>query len=368
MDHLMENTRKTPFYQNHKDHNARMIDFGGWLMPVEYESILKEAKKTRVSCGLFDASHMGEIEIRGKNAQRFLQQLVSNDISLIKKGQLQYNLFLNEEGCPLDDLMVYNFGEFFWCVVNASNRDVVSSWLKKHQYDGVEIIDHSDQLCLLALQGPYSEAVMKEILGDSIQELEYMHFTDTFVQGKRIVISRSGYTGEDGFELYFPNEDASFWWDILLEKGKKYDLALCGLGARDILRIEAGYPLYGHEINTTINPFEAGLNWAVKLNKDFIGKDALVIAKKQGVNRKRIGFVMEERAVPRMDYAVYSQGEIIGTVASGTYSPNADKYVGMAYVKTDYAKAGVALEIKIRDRFYRAKVVSYPFVAIKTKK
>ncbi|MCM8787887.1 MAG: glycine cleavage system aminomethyltransferase GcvT [Candidatus Omnitrophica bacterium] len=351
---------KTSLYNKHIENKAKIIDFAGWALPLEYDSSLREAKSTRLSCGLFDASHMGEIRIIGEGAFRFLQRLTSNDISLTKKGQLQYNLFINNEGGIIDDFMLYNFGESFLCVVNASNIQKDYKWLSSNSIKNVEIIDESLDTSLLSLQGPKAFLVLGEIFGKQIQELTYMHFVETFFENKKIIISRSGYTGEDGFELYCRWEDAINLWDLILEKGKKYNLKLCGLGARDILRIEAGYPLYGHEISDKIDPFSASLEWVVKLDKDFIGKEKLLEIKEK-IKYKRVGFLMEEPGLARQDYKIFNSQKMIGWVSSGTYSPNLDKFIGMAFVEKEI-ELDSKVEIKIRDKFYKAKIVSFSFI------
>ncbi|MCM8831617.1 MAG: glycine cleavage system aminomethyltransferase GcvT [Candidatus Omnitrophica bacterium] len=351
---------KTSLYEKHIENNAKIINFAGWAMPLEYNSSLKEAKSTRLSCGLFDASHMGEIRVVGKDAFKFLQRLTSNDISLTKKGQLQYNLFINKEGGIIDDFMLYNFGESFLCVVNASNTQKDYNWLLSNSDKNVEIIDESLGTSLLSLQGPKAVLVLEEIFGKNIQKLNYMHFNEIFFSNKKIIVSRSGYTGEDGFELYCKWEDASNLWDLILEKGKKYDLVLCGLGARDILRIEAGYPLYGHEISEKIDPFSTSLDWVAKFNKDFIGKEKLLEIKEK-IKYRRVGFLMEEPGLARADYKIFNSQKMIGWVTSGTYSPNLDKFIGMAFVEKDI-ELGSKVEIKIRDKFYKAKIVSFSFI------
>lgn len=360
--------KKTPFYQKHIEAKARVVDFGGWAMPLEYESILKEAKATRSACGLFDASHMGEIRIRSKGALAFLQKLTPNDISLTKRGELQYNLFLNSRGGIIDDLMIYNLGESYLCVVNASNIEKVYSWLKENKTQDVEVINDSPNIFLLSLQGPKAYLVIEAIMREDINSLEYMHCRETNFGNRDILISRSGYTGEDGFEIYGLNKDAIFIWDLLLEKGKKLGLTLCGLGARDILRIEAGYPLYGHEINDVTNPLEASLGWVVKFNKDFIAKEKLLETKKKGFTRKRVGFIMEERAISRQGYHLYAENKNIGEVTSGTYSPNLDKFIGMAYVDCAYAAEQTLAQIKIRDKYYKARITKINFITAKTAK
>jgi aminomethyltransferase len=247
------------------------------------------------------------------------------------------------------------------CVVNASNTQKVYSWLKENSNKSVEIVDESPNIFLLSLQGPKAYLLMQEILQD-IGGLEYMHCRQINFKGKNILISRSGYTAEDGFEIYGLNKDAYLVWDLLLEKGKNLGLTLCGLGARDILRIEAGYPLYGHEINDDTNPLQASLEWVVKFNKDFIAKDKLLEIKGKGFTRKRVGFIMEERAIARQTYQIYHKGNVIGAVTSGTYSPNLDRFIGMAYIEKEFSKTGTSIEIKIRDKFYQAQVSNFNFI------
>jgi len=364
--------KKTPLYQKHVENNAHIVDFSGWALPIEYTSILKETKAVRTTCGLFDASHMGEIIIKGVQALDFLQALTPNDISKTKPGQLQYNVFLNEKAGIIDDLMVYNLGGSFLCVVNASNINKVYTHLCRAKLEGkyvkpdnVEIVDESPEISLLSLQGPASSKIISEIFGKDINNIKYMHFVQLNFKNKNIILSRSGYTGEDGFELYCPNGVAVSLWDAILEKGKKYNLCLCGLGSRDVLRIEAGYPLYGHEINDCTNPLEASLNWVVKFKKDFIAKDKLESAQ---IKRLRMGFVMSDRAIARQGYSVYSNNKIIGEVTSGTFSPNLDKFIGMAYIDKELSKPGAEVTIKIRDKFYKAQTSDFNFIKSRTKK
>ena len=359
--------KKTPFYQKHLQNKGRIIDFCGWALPSEYKSMLAEAKAVRLKCGIFDASHMGEIEVKGRGAFSFLQRLVSNDISIIDAGRMQYNLFLNEAGGIIDDLMIYRQEESFLCVVNASNKDKVLRWLEKNIQPDVEITDQSNNLALISIQGPHSAEIVKKVFGPEESELKYLSFRKIKIQDGEIIISRSGYTGEDGFEIYLSWEGGIQWWNKLTELGQELGIKPCGLGSRDILRIEAGYPLYGHEIDDFTNPYEACLVWAVKLNKDFIGKEELLKAKDKGLKKKRIGIIMQERAVPRQGYLLYLEGRVIGEISSGTYSPNLDKFIGMAYVEEKYAKCGLEVSLEVRNKLYRAEVARFPFVDIRTK-
>lgn len=359
--------KKTPFYLKHLQSNGRIVGFSGWAIPVEYKSILAEAKAVRSSCGLFDASHMGELVIKERGAFSFLQKLISNDLSNISAGQMQYNLFLNESGGIIDDLMIYHQGDAFLCVVNASNKDKVLKWLNKNIQPEVEIVDRSKEIALLSLQGPQAAGIVEKVFGQDVAAIEYLFFIKKQIEGQEIFISRSGYTGEDGFEIYLPWENSSQWWDKLIKAGQDFGLKPCGLGSRDILRIEAGYPLYGQEINDAINPYQASLGWAVKLNKDFIGKKKLLEIKSQGLRRERVGFIMQERAVARKGYLLWEEGRTIGEVSSGAYSPNIGKFIGMAYVDKEHAKIGCEVSIEVRNKLYKAKIAKFPFVDIKTK-
>lgn len=358
--------KRTPLYQKHLQNNGRFIDYCGWELPVEYKGMLAEAKKTRKACGIFDASHMGEIIVKGKGALEFLQGLVCGDLLKLPVLKMQYNLFLNESAGVIDDLMVYRLKDGFMCVANASNKDKVLCWLNKHKTAGVEVIDKSSITALISLQGPCSQAVAEKVFGREVAGLGYMRFIEGKIRGKEMIVSRSGYTAEDGFEIYTLWQDAEFVWDRIAEAASVFDFAFCGLGSRDILRLEAGYPLYGHEINEDINPYEAGLGWAVKLNKDFIGRQMLLKIKSQGISKKRVGFIMQERSFARQGYILYSGEKEVGKVSSGAYSPNLDKFIGMAYVEKDYAQTGSEILVKIRGRLYKAEIVKFPFVVVAT--
>jgi len=358
--------KRTPLYQKHLQNKARLIDYCGWELPVEYKGMLLEAKQTRKACGLFDASHMGEIIVKGKSALEFLQGLVCGDLSSLPEGKMQYNLFLNDNAGIIDDLMVYRLKDGFMCVVNASNKDKVLGWLNNNQKPDVEIVDKSDKTALISLQGPCSAAVAEKVFGKEASGLSYMYFIKGKIHDKEVIISRSGYTGEDGFEIYTLWQDAEFWWDKIVKAADNFGLAFCGLGSRDILRLEAGYPLYGHEIDDNTNPYEAGLGWAVKLNKNFISREKLLKVKSEGIQKKRVGFIMEERAFARQGYSLYSGEKEVGKVTSGAYSPNLDKFIAMAYVEKKYAETGSEILVKIRNKLYKAKIVKFPFIVPKT--
>lgn len=360
--------KQTPFYQEYLKAKAKIVEFAGFSMPVEFSGVLNEVKASRVSCGLFDATHMGQIWLKGEKAFDFLQKLTSNDISHISTGQLQYNLLINETGGIIDDLMVYNLGKDFLCVVNASNHKKVIDWLNKNNSSKVEIDDLSQKRFLLSLQGPTSCALLKRVFAFEVESIQYMHFVEQEIMGAKLLISRSGYTGEDGFEIYGNKEDAAKIWDILLKSKEEFGLALCGLGSRDVLRIEAGYPLYGHEIDDSINPLEAVLSWAVKFDKDFIGKKSLLKIKEVGLKRKRIGLIMDERVVPRQGYKIFYQNKPCGVVTSGAYSPNIASSIGMGYIDKEIAALEIEVDLEIRNKFYKAKIAKLPFVGIHTKR
>ncbi len=360
--------KKTPFYQRHIQENGRMVDFFGWALAVEYESMLAEAKSVRKTCGMFDASHMGQIIIKGEGCFDFLQYLTCNDVLTIGKGQMQYNLLLNAQAGVIDDLMVYHLGDSLLCVVNALNKDKVFDWFRQNLANNVEISDESDKVALVSVQGEGSEKIIDKVFGKDVAELRYLHFIQKQIDNSQVLISRSGYTGEDGFEVYLPWEKGGHWWDKIKQAGKEFGLVLCGLGARDILRTEAGYPLYGHELNDKITPYQAGLGWVVRLNKDFIGKKVLLEEKQKGPDKKRIGFVMLERSFPRQDYPIFLDEKEIGFVTSGVYSPNKEAFIGMGYVQADCVKLDNEINISVRGRLPKAKVTNFPFVVTRTKK
>lgn len=361
--------KKTFLYSIHTVNNAKMADFAGWYMPIEYQGILKEAKAARASCVLFDISHMGEIIIAGSKSLKFIQHLTSNDASTLPFLQLNYNLFINPSGGIIDDFMLYHLGDKFLCVVNASNKNKVLSWLNHNKTNDVEVIDDSDKTALLSLQGPYAKNILGEILNDSLDNLKYMHFIQTKIRDINCLISRSGYTGEDGFELFFDYRKASYLWQLITTVGGKFSLSFAGLGARDVLRTEAGYPLYGHEINDTINPLEASLGWVVKeKKKDFIGKEKILAIRNKGISKKRIGFVMKDKGMARKGYYIFNNDKnICGMVTSGVYSPNINKFIGMGYAAIESAQPKNTIFIEIRGKLYQASIEKYPFVEIRTK-
>lgn len=339
------------------------MDFAGWEMPVQYSGLMEEHRAVREAAGLFDVSHMGEVRVRGAEAESFLQNLTPNDVSKLKPGRAHYSGLLNEEGRYLDDLLVYRLAEDdFLLVVNASNADTDFDWIASHAPDGVEVENVSDRYALLALQGPRAVEILQELTDTDLPAIRYYRFAEGEVDGRPAILSRTGYTGEDGFELYVAPEDAPHLWDRLLEIGADRGLLPAGLGARDTLRMEAGMALYGHEIDDTTTPLEAGLNWVVKLDKgDFIGRDVLARQKEGRVDRKLVGFEVVGRGIAREGHPVKVGGEEAGRVTSGTHSPTFGKALGMAYVPAEHAEPGTEIVLDIRGKDVAARVVELPF-------
>ncbi len=355
---------RTPLHDEHLAAGAKMIPFAGWEMPIHYPSgITVEHHAVRRSAGLFDVSHMGEIEVRGESAPDFVQHVTTNDASTLEVGQAQYSTLLQEDGTLLDDLLVYRFPDYYMLVVNGSNRERDLAWiLQSAPQFGVEVRDRTEEIALLALQGPRAEAILARLTSEDLSALGYYRFREGEIDGRRGVISRTGYTGEDGFELYVAAEDASALWRQLLASGEGEGLLPAGLGARDSLRLEMGYALYGNDLDERTTPLEAGLRWIVKLNKGpFIGREALQRQKEEGIRRRLVGFVLRERGFPRPGYEIRYQGEPAGEVTSGLLSPSLGAGIGMGYVPVEAAKPGTEVEVVIRDRLIPAEVVRPPF-------
>jgi len=362
--------KTTPLYEKHLELSGKIIDFSGWALPVEYSGILSEHEAVRTKSGLFDVSHMGEITVKGEEAEKFLQMIVTNDVSVLTDGQIAYTTMCYPTGGVVDDLLVYkNSDEDFLLVVNASNTDKDFEWLESHISGKVEVKNVSPFYAQLALQGPKAQTILQKFVKEELNDLKFYHFKSNMdVGGISVLVSRTGYTGEDGFELYFASEDGPQMWDMLLETGKDEGLVPAGLGARDTLRFEAGLPLYGQEIDKDITPLEAGLGFCVKLAKDdFIGKEALVKQKSEGLKRKSVGFEMIDRGIPRSHYDVYADGKKVGYVTTGSYSPTLKKNIGLALIDADYTKEGTEIEILIRGKNLKAQIIKKPFYAKKYK-
>ncbi|KIL37651.1 glycine cleavage system protein T [Cohnella kolymensis] len=360
----LQRTPLFPFYQKEGGPAARCIDFGGWELPVQFYGIGREHDAVRMKAGLFDVSHMGEFEVSGPQAESFVQQMTTNDVSRLAAGQAQYTLMCYPDGGVVDDLLVYKrSAEHFMLVVNASNIAKDFAWLNVRLPKGAELRDRSETTALLALQGPLSESILSRLADADLAALLPFHFLDGVeVCGKKALVSRTGYTGEDGFEIYCGAADAPHLWEQLLTAGEPDGLIPAGLGARDTLRFEARLPLYGQELSDTISPLEAGLGMFVKLDKgDFIGRDALAEQKTKGLKRKLVGIEMIDRGIPRAHYTVHANDRQIGEVTTGTQSPTLKRNLGLALL--DIAHTGLHSEVwvDVRGKMLRAEVVSTPF-------
>lgn len=358
--------KKTTLYNIHSNLGAKMVEFAGYSMPIQYSSIIAEHKAVRDSVGVFDVSHMGEIFIRGDKAQDFVQHITVNDASKLFSGRVQYSAMCYADGGIVDDLLVYRISDNeFMLVVNASNKEKDLNWMIKNNVFNVEISDQSDEYSLLAVQGPKSNEVVQKICNRTLN-LEYYHFFEAKCAGINMIVSRTGYTGELGYELYFKgtSAEAEMVWNKLFEAGKEYNIQPVGLGARDSLRLEMGFCLYGNEIDQNTNPLEAGLGWITKLNKgDFIGKTALVKSKAEGLKRKLVPITSDEKVFPRHGYDLTIDGRKIGCVTSGTVSPVLEKAIAMGYVEAEYTKEDTLINFLIRGKEIPARVTKLPFVS-----
>ncbi|MGE5680021.1 MAG: glycine cleavage system aminomethyltransferase GcvT [Bacillota bacterium] len=357
--------KKTTLYNIHEKLGAKLIDFAGYMMPVQYSSIIAEHKAVRNAVGVFDVSHMGEIFIKGAKALEFVQNITVNDASKLTDGRVQYSAMCYADGGIVDDLLVYKLSDQeFMLVVNASNKDKDFNWMKENNTFGVEILDESDEYSLLAVQGPKSKETVQKICNKQL-DLEYYHFFKAEVAGVEMIVSRTGYTGELGYELYFKGDQAvaENIWNKLFEAGKEYGIQPVGLGARDSLRLEMGFCLYGNDIDQTTNPLEAGLGWITKLSKgSFIGKDVLLKVKADGLNRRLVAMISDEKAFPRHGYEITVSGKRVGTITSGTVSPVLEKAIAMGYVDNEYIKDDALVNFLIRGKEIPAKIVKLPFV------
>ena len=361
----MSEPRKTPLYEKHIELGARVVDFAGWWLPVQYAGILEEHRSVRERAGLFDVSHMGEIRIKGPEASEYLQKLLTNTVGGMKDGSVRYSPICFTSGGTVDDVLVYRLSaEEYWLVVNASNKDKDLAWIIENS-SGMEVVvtDESDETAEVALQGPAAAAILEKLAGSSVKELGYYEFLpEVTVTGVATLISRTGYTGEDGFEIYCSPADVEKLWTALLDAGKPEGLQPAGLGCRDTLRFEACMPLYGHELSAEISPLEAGLSKFVSFEKgDFYGREVLLAQKEQGLKRKLVGFEMLDRGVARAGYPVLKNGEIVGHVTSGTVAPTVGKNLGMALVRADLGPVGTEIAIDIREKPVRAQTISRPF-------
>jgi len=361
-----ENLQKTPFYPMHLKYGGKVVDFGGWALSVQFSGILDEHRTVRERVGLFDVSHMGEATVKGEGALQFLQRMVSRDLSTMKDNQIYYTHLLYPSGGVVDDLMVTKLGENdYYLVINASNAEKDIAWLEGHVKDfpGVEVKDISAETGEVALQGPYAEATLQKLTGSDLSKLKYYYvIPKAKVAGFEVMISRTGYTGEDGFEVFCKPGDAVELWEAIMEAGEDFGIKPIGLGARDSLRFEAGMPLYGQELDADTSPLEARLARFLSLDKPgFIGREGLLERQDKGLSKVLIGLEMVDRGIPRHNYPVLYQGRQVGYVTTGSYSPTLGKNIAMAYVPPALSAAGTELQVEVRGRALTAKVVRTPF-------
>ena len=357
----MKNTALTHI---HEALGAKMVPFAGYNMPVQYEGINIEHETVRNSVGVFDVSHMGEFYLKGKNALALIQKVTSNDASLLHDGKVQYSCMPNNDGGIVDDLLVYRIGnEEYMLVVNASNIEKDWNWISSHNTFGVEMINNSDEMSLLAIQGPDAAEAMQSLTKLDLFKMKYYNFEiGTFAGVENVIVSATGYTGSGGFEIYFKNDNAEKIWNAVFKAGEKFGIKPIGLAARDTLRLEMGFCLYGNDINDTTSPIEAGLGWITKFTKDFINSENLKKQKEEGIVNKLIAFEISDKGIPRHGYEIVNEkGEIIGEVTSGTMSPSLKKGIGMGYVPKELSKIGSEIFIQVRNKAIPAVVVKLPF-------
>ena len=357
--------KTVPLHQLHIRLGAKMVPFAGFEMPVRYSSDLDEHHTVRNAVGVFDVSHMGEFSVKGPGALALVQKVTSNDATALYDGKVQYGYLPNATGGVVDDLLVYRIAEDnYFLVVNASNIEKDWNWIQSHNTEGVAMENLSDSLCLLAVQGPNATAALQKLTDVNLASMEYYTFTiGEMAAIKHIIISATGYTGAGGFEIYVKNADAEKMWNAIFEAGAEFGIKPVGLGARDTLRLEKAFCLYGNDIDDETSPLEAGLGWVTKFTKDFTNSEALKAQKDAGLKRKLVGFEMIDRGIPRGHYELCdAEGNKIGEVTSGTQSPTLQKGIGLGYVPTDFSKTGTEIFVKVRDRLLKAQVVKTPFV------
>ena len=365
----LKGLKQTALISMHRKYQGKLIDFGGWELPVQYAGIIKEHHMVRHNAGLFDVSHMGEVEIKGAGAEEFVQKLVTNNIKMLSDKEVIYTPMCYPHGGVVDDLLVYRYSpQHYFLVINASNTDKDFDWIKSNSPADLEVSNVSTQYAQLAVQGPKAQEILQKLTDFDLEKIEFFHFEpDVQISGMNCLISRTGYTGEDGFELYIALSQAVQLWEDILQAGGE-DIAPIGLGARDTLRFEAKLPLYGQEIDQDINPLEARLGYFVRLdNDDFIGRDALRKEKENKPARTQVEFYMLGKGIPRAHYDVQKDGKKIGWVTSGGYSPTLDKNIGLALIESQYCKNGGLIDIIIRDKPVQAQIGEGVFYRKKTK-
>ncbi len=358
------NVKKTALYDIHKQTGAKLVKFAGFSMPIQYKGINDEHLRVRTSVGIFDASHMGEFEISGPRAEEFVHYMTVNDVIKLNDYQVQYSALCYDDGGIVDDLLVYRYPDKLMLVVNASNIEKDFQWLKDHLFDdGIELENRSHEFSLLAVQGRKAEATLQKLTEVDLSPIKNYWFADAEIVNVPAMIARTGYTGEDGFEVMIKNNEAEKVWHAIMEAGEQFDIEPIGLAARDTLRMEVKYCLYGNDIDKTTNPLEAGLGWITKLDKegDFIASDVLKKVKEDGLSRKLVAFELEGKAIPRHEYKIMSNEQQVGFVTSGMYSPILNKPIGLGYVDIDRTKIGTQLTIDIRGKKFPATIVKPPF-------
>jgi len=354
--------KQTPLVHKHRELGARFVEFAGWEMPVQYSGLVEEHTAVREAVGLFDVSHMGEIWFRGPKALEAANRLITNDLSSLQPGCLLYTTMCTEQGGIVDDFLAYRVGDDVLFVLNASNTEKGFRWARSHTEEDVDVEDLSSETVQMALQGPEVEEVLKKAGLSQLVPLPHNAHVKFEIQGIEVLASRTGYTGENGFEFYHDREGSDRLWNLLFDAGRDFGLKPVGLGARDTLRFEMGYCLYGNDIDESTSPLEAGLGWTVKLKKEeFIGKEFLLRQKKEGVRRRLVGLEMLENAIPRRGYPVRSGGKEIGHVTSGTFSPSLKKGLAMAYLPVEMSKAGTTVTVVVRGKEHKAGVTKLPF-------
>ena len=355
--------RKTPLHAWHQTHGGRLVEFGGWSMPVQYSTIIDEHRAVRDRAGLFDISHMGRLDFSGPDVVPWLDRATTNRVARLEPGKIQYSLMVDEHGGVLDDILVYRLPSGAYSIVcNASNRLKVVAQLEKvgEGFDA-KLVDRTEETAMIAVQGPAALAVAQRHLDAALTDLAYYGCITGAMLGAEALVSRTGYTGEDGFELILPQAKAEAAWDALIDAGRVFGLQPCGLGARDTLRFEAAMPLYGHEMDESVNPYAAGLGWAVKLDKGpFVGRDALR-KHKAAPGRTRVGLALDGKRIARQGYPVRADGEVVGVVTSGTFSPTLNQSLAMALVKTERSALETPLSVDVRGNLEAARVVPLPF-------
>ncbi len=362
----MENLKKTPLNRVHRNLGGKMVDFGGWDMPVQYSGVIAEHLRTREHSGLFDVSHMGEFYVEGEDAIAFVDKLTTNDVTKLIDGQAHYSAFTREDGTVVDDLLVYRFDQGkLLLVVNAGTTEKDWDWITSHKADeNITLTDASADYCQIAVQGKDALSIVQKLTDTNLEEIKYYHFTVGKVDGVDAIVSRTGYTGEDGFEIYASKDYAEQLWNKFLETGNYGDengILPCGLAARNTLRLESAMSLYGHEISDEITPLEANLGWICKFNTEFLGRDALAKQKEKGLERKLVGFEMIDKGIARDGFDVYVDDKKVGYVTSGSPAPFLKKNIGLAFVPVELANVGQAIKIDVRGKHLLAEIVPTPF-------